>query len=223
MVHASDQTPMLVITQITPIAVLFTLPQDSLPAVAARMRQGTLPVDAYSRDGQVKIAGGKLLTIDNQIDPTTGTGRLKAVFENADRGLWPNQFVNVQLLLDTRKNALVVPAAAVQRGPQGTYAYVVKTDKTVENRPVEVDFTQNNQTALKSGLQPGEFVVTDGQDKLLAGKTQVEIRSGPGANPSAGSQGGPRGASGQGQGMGQGSGSGGHRRGGAQAADTGAR
>jgi multidrug efflux system membrane fusion protein len=222
MVHASDQTPMLVITQITPIAVLFTLPQDSLPAVAARMRQGTLPVDAYSRDGQVKIAGGKLLTIDNQIDPTTGTGRLKAVFENADRGLWPNQFVNVQLLLDTRKNALVVPAAAVQRGPQGTYAYVVKPDKTVENRPVEVEFTQNNQTALKSGLQPGELVVTDGQDKLLAGKTQVEIRSGPGANPNAGNQGGPRGA-GIGQGMGQGSGPGGHRRGGAQAADTGAR
>jgi multidrug efflux system membrane fusion protein len=224
MVHASDQNPMLVITQVTPIAVLFTLPQDSLPAVAARMRQGTLEVDAYSRDGQVKIGSGKLLTIDNQIDPTTGTGRLKAVFDNADRGLWPNQFVNVQLLLETRKDSLVVPAAAVQRGPQGTYAYVVKPDKTVENRPVEVDFTQNNQTALKSGLQPGEIVVTDGQDKLLAGKTQVEIRSGPGANTGSGNQGGPRGAGmGQGQGMGQGSGPGGHRHRGEQAADTGAR
>jgi multidrug efflux system membrane fusion protein len=119
-VHANDANAMFVITQLQPIAVLFTLPEDSLPDVSRQMAKGTLDVEAYSRDDQNKLASGKLLTIDNQIDQTTGTGRLKAVFDNKDNALWPNQFVNTRLLLNTRKASTVIPAAAIQRGPQGT-------------------------------------------------------------------------------------------------------
>ncbi|HEX6802642.1 MAG TPA: efflux RND transporter periplasmic adaptor subunit [Terriglobales bacterium] len=169
MVHASDTNPMLVITQLQPITVLFTLPEDQLPTVAQHMRQGVLEVDAYSRDDQTKLATGKLLTIDNQIDQTTGTGRLKAVFTNEDAALWPNQFVNVHLLLTTQKNATVIPAAAVQRGPNGDYVYVVKPDKTVENRSVNVALTQGLVSEIASGVTPNEIVVVDGQDKLQPG------------------------------------------------------
>jgi membrane fusion protein, multidrug efflux system len=175
-VHASDQNPMLVITQLQPIAVIFTLPEDSLPVVARRMKQGALPVDAFNRDDQTKLASGKLLTIDNQIDQQTGTGKLKAVFDNNDGVLWPNQFVNVRLLLDVQKNSIVIPSVAVQRGPQGTFVYVVKQDKTVEARPVTVALSQSNQSAIASGLQLGESVVTDGQDKLQNG-AKIEPRS----------------------------------------------
>jgi membrane fusion protein, multidrug efflux system len=177
MVHASDANPMLVITQLQPITALFTLPEDNLPAVSRHMAQGSLPVEAYSRDDQTKLATGKLLTIDNTIDQSTGTGRLKAVFENADSQLWPNQFVNIRLLLEVKKNAIVVPAAAIQRGPQGSFVYAVKPDKTVEVRPVNVALTQNNVSVVASGLNPGDMVVTDGQDKLQSG-TKVEPRSG---------------------------------------------
>jgi len=179
MVHATDTNPLLVITQLEPIAVIFTLPEDSLPSVAQHMRGGPPPVEAYSRDDQTKLATGKLLTIDNQIDQSTGTGRLKAVFDNKDNALWPNQFVNVRLLLEVRKDATVVPAAAIQRGPQGDYAFVVKPDKTVDMRPVVVSLTQDNVAAVSSGLAPNEVVVTDGQDKLQAG-SKVEL---PTANP----------------------------------------
>lgn len=175
MVHASDQNGLLVITQLQPIAALFTLPEDQLPEVAKHMSSGSLVVEAYNRDNQTKLATGKLETIDNQIDPTTGTGKLKAVFANAEHTLWPNQFVNVRMLLEVKKNSVVVPAAAVQRGPQGTYAFVVKPDKTVELRPVQVGLTQQNVAAITSGLNPGEIVVTDGQDKLQAG-SRVEPR-----------------------------------------------
>jgi multidrug efflux system membrane fusion protein len=178
MVHASDQNPMLVVTQLQPITVIFTLPEDQLPEVARQMRRGTLEVDAYSRDDQTKLATGRLLTIDNEIDQTTGTGRLKAEFPNLDNALWPNQFVNVHLLLQTIKNALVVPAAAVQRGPQGTFAYVVKQDKTVEVRPVTIAMTQGTESAISQGLNSGDMVVTDGQDKLQAG-SHVETRAAP--------------------------------------------
>jgi len=178
-VHATDQNAMLVITQLEPIAVIFTLPEDSLPTVVKRMRQGTLAVEAYSRDDQTKLATGTLLTIDNQIDQTTGTDRLKAVFDNKDGSLFPNQFVNVRLLLDVRKNSTVIPSVAVQRGPQGSFVYVVKSDKTVEARPVTVALAQSNQSAIGSGLQPGEIVVTDGQDKLQNGaKVETRTRSG---------------------------------------------
>jgi membrane fusion protein, multidrug efflux system len=180
-VHATDTNPILVITQLQPIAVIFTLPEDNLPTVAQHMRGNTLQAEAYSRDNQTKLATGKLLTIDNQIDQTTGTDRLKAVFDNKDNALWPNQFVNIRLLLEVRKNSTVIPAAAVQRGPQGSYVFVVKPDKTVEVRPVTIALTQDNASAVGSGLSAGELVVTDGQDKLQAG-TKVEI---PTNNPSA--------------------------------------
>ena len=170
-VHATDQNGLFVITQLHPIAVVFTLPEDSLPSVAQRMKQGALEVDAYARDNQNKLASGKLQTIDNQIDQQTGTGKLKAIFENVDGVLWPNQFVNVRLLLNTRKGSVVVPSAAVQRGPQGTFVYLVKPDKTVEVRPVTVALAQGNQSAIASGLQAGDQVVTDGQDKLQPGMT----------------------------------------------------
>ena len=176
MVHAADTNPLLVITQLQPIAVIFTLPEDNLPAVQKAMRQGTLVAAAYSRDDQTKLATGKLETIDNQIDQSTGTAKLKAVFNNEDNALWPNQFVNVRLLLEVRKNAIVVPAAAIQRGPQGNYAYVVKSDKTVEVRQVNIALSQGNQIAISSGISPGELVVTDGQDKLQA-DAKVDFRS----------------------------------------------
>ena len=173
MVHANDTNPLLVITQLQPIAVIFTLPEDSLPVVAQHMRAGTLRVEAYSRDDQSRLASGSLLTIDNQIDQSTGTGKLKAIFDNHERALWPNQFVNVRLLLEVRKNSTVLPAAAVQRGPQGTFAYVVKGNSTVEVRPVTLALTQGNVTAISQGVAPGEVVVTDGQDKLQNGSKVV--------------------------------------------------
>src|SRR6478672_4924914 len=179
MVHASDTNPLLVITQLQPIAVLFTLPEDSLLNVSQHMHKGTLPVEAYSRDDQTKLATGKLLTIDNQIDQTTGTGRLKAMFDNPNDELWPNQFVNVHLLLETRKNATVIPSAAVQHGPQGNYVYVVKPDKTVEVRNVSVALTEGNVASIASGVAPGDVVVVDGQDKLQAG-SKVDPHSGGG-------------------------------------------
>jgi multidrug efflux system membrane fusion protein len=168
-VHASDTTPMLILTQLQPIAVIFTLPEDQLPAVAQRMHAATLPVDAYNRDDQTKLATGTLQTIDNQIDPTTGTAKLKAVFDNKDNKLWPNQFVNIQLLLETHNNSTVLPTAAIVRGPQGTFVYAVKPDKTVEARNITIALTQGNSTAVSAGVSPGDTVVTDGQDKLQTG------------------------------------------------------
>ena len=188
-VHASDTNPLLVITQLQPITALFTLPEDQLPEVAKRMRKAPLEVDAYSRDDSTKLASGKLLTIDNQIDQTTGTGRLKAVFTNEDSVLWPNQFVNIHLLLETLKNATVIPNAAIQQGPQGSYVYVVKPDKTVEPRQISTSVSEGNLTAITSGLSPNEIVVTDGQDKLQVG-THVETHqqsAGPGASHGAAS------------------------------------
>lgn len=177
MVHATDTNPLLVVTQLQPIAVVFTLPEDNLPTVAQHMRNSTLTVEAYSRDDSTKLATGKLLTIDNQIDQTTGTGKLKAMFENNDNNLIPNQFVNARLLLEIRKGATVVPAAAIQRGPQGSsFIYVVKPDKTVEVRNVNVALTQGNDSLIASGLAPGDLVVTDGQDKLQAG-SRVEVHT----------------------------------------------
>jgi len=192
-VHASDANPLLIITQLQPIAVLFSLPEDQLQTVAQHMKAGTLTVEAYSRDDQTKLATGQLGTIDNQIDQTTGTGRLKATFQNKDSSLWPNQFVNARLLLESRKNAVVVPSAAIQRGPQGTFAYVVKADKTAEVRQVTVSLAQGNLSAIGQGLAEGEIVVTDGQDKLKAGMT-VDATA---------AAGGRRGAQGAGQSPGQ--------------------
>jgi membrane fusion protein, multidrug efflux system len=149
--------------------VIFTIPEDNLPSVLKRLRQGGMTVDVFSRDNRNHLSTGSLLTVNNQIDQTTGTVRLKAVFDNNDSMLWPNQFVNARLLLDVKKNATVVPSAAVQRGAEGTYAFVVKADNTVEVRPVKVGVTEGNLVAVNQGLDPGEKVVTDGQDKLQAG------------------------------------------------------
>jgi multidrug efflux system membrane fusion protein len=175
-VHASDTNPMLVLTQLQPIAVIFTLTEDVLPSVSQHMNRGTLRVDAFSRDDQTKLATGKLLTIDNQIDPTTGTAKLKAVFDNIDNVLWPNQFVNAKLQLETRKNSTTVPTAAIQRGPQGTFVYAVNPDKTVQDRPVTISLTQGDTTVITAGLSPGDTVVTDGQDKLQRG-SRIEPRA----------------------------------------------
>ena len=138
MVHATDTTGMLVVTQMRPIAVIFTLPEDQLPEVLAESHKGTLKVQAYSRDDQTVLATGKLETVDNQIDVTTGTAKLKAVFDNTDGALWPNQFVNIHMQLSTAKNALVVPMAAIQRGPDGSLAYVVGADKKITIQPVVI-------------------------------------------------------------------------------------
>jgi multidrug efflux system membrane fusion protein len=180
-VHANDTNAMFVITQLQPIAVVFTLPEDDLQAVSKQMAKGKLAVEAYSRDDQTKLGSGTLLTIDNQIDQSTGTGRLKAVFDNKDNALWPNQFVNVRLLLEVRTNSTIIPAAAIQRGPQGTYVFVAKSDQTVSVRPVTVAFTQENLSAINNGLTPGEVVVTDGQDKLQDG-SKIETRPAAGGS-----------------------------------------
>ena len=177
-VHASDANPMLILTQLQPIAVIFTLPEDVLPNVAQQMRRKPLEVDAFSRDDQTRLATGKLLTIDNQIDPTTGTAKLKAVFDNKDSKLWPNQFVNADLLVETRKNSTVVPTAAILRGPQGAYVYSVNPDKTVQDKPVTIALTQGDVTVVSQGVNPGDTVVTDGQDKLQRG-SRIEPRGGP--------------------------------------------
>src|SRR5262249_8063674 len=143
------------------------LPEDSLQDVIKHMGQEELAVEAYSRDDQTKLASGKLVTIDNQIDPTTGTVRFKAMFDNRDLSLWPNQFVNIRLMLTVRKDAIVVPLAAIQRGTQGTYVYTVKNNHA-NLQPVKVDITQGNISLISSGVQEGDQVVIDGQDRLQA-------------------------------------------------------
>jgi membrane fusion protein, multidrug efflux system len=173
-VHAADTTGLLVITQLQPIAVLFSLPQDQLPDVVAKMRSGKqLEVEAYDRDNSEKIVTGKLLTIDNQIDTTTGTYKLKAVFDNTKNELFPNQFVNVHLLVDTKKNVVLVPSTAVLRGSRGTYVFAVNAGNAVTVKNVKVSNTTGNLAGVSSGLDDGEVVVVDGQDKLKDG-TLVE-------------------------------------------------
>jgi multidrug efflux system membrane fusion protein len=169
-VHATDTNGLVIITQVQPISVIFTLPQDQLPQVFAKIHKGVqLNVEAYDRDNTQKIASGKLLTIDNQIDTTTGTYKLKAVFNNEDNILFPNQFVNTHLLVDTKRNLSLLPLAAIQRGPQGTYVYVVGDGNTVKIQPVTVAQTTGGTVGISDGLQPGQIVVTDGQDKLQDG------------------------------------------------------
>jgi membrane fusion protein, multidrug efflux system len=175
-VHAADTTGLAVITQLQPIAVDFSIPEDNLPQVIQDMRKGQqLPVDAYDRELKSRLAAGTLETFDSQIDQTTGTIKLKAIFPNNDSSLFPNQFVNVKLLVDTKRDTVLVPAAAIQRNPQGAFVYVVKPDHTVEVRTVTVGATQGDVVALDSGVTPGELLVTDGLDKLSAG-TKVSVQ-----------------------------------------------
>lgn len=173
-VHASDTTGLLVITQLQPISVIFTLPQDQLQQVLIKLRGGgQLPVEAYDRDDLTKIADGKLATIDNQIDPTTGTYKLKSTFSNENNVLFPNQFVNVHMLVDTKKDLVIIPAAAIQRGPQGTYVYVVSGGDTVNIRIVTLAQTTGNNIGISAGINSGDIVVIDGQDKLQDGSKVV--------------------------------------------------
>jgi multidrug efflux system membrane fusion protein len=186
-VHASDTNGLLVITQLQPISVIFSLPQDQLPQVNAKLRSGAqLVVDAYDRDDTSKIASGTLQTIDNQIDLTTGTYKLKSMFGNADNALFPNQFVNVHLLVDTKHNLTIVPAAAIQRGPQGTYIYAVAKDPATKDTiakiySVTIAQTTGDSVGLSAGLNPGDAVVVDGQDKLQDG-TKINPSPSPGTN-----------------------------------------
>jgi membrane fusion protein, multidrug efflux system len=183
-VHATDTNGLLVITQLQPISVIFSLPQDQLPQVMTKLRSGTqLPVEAYDRDDTAKIATGKLQTIDNQIDVTTGTYKLKSIFSNENNTLFPNQFVNVHLLVDTKRDLTVVPAAAIQRGPQGTYVYAAGNDNTAKIRTVTIAQTTGNSVGLSAGLNPGDVVVIDGQDKLQDG-TKINPSPASGGNGS---------------------------------------
>jgi multidrug efflux system membrane fusion protein len=181
-VHASDTNGLLVITQLQPVSVIFSLPQDQLPQVNAKLRSGVqLVVDAYDRDDTAKIASGKLQTIDNQIDVTTGTYKLKSIFSNEDNALFPNQFVNVHLLVDIKRNLIIVPTAAIQRGPQGTYVYAAGNDNTAKIRAVTIAQTTGNSVGVSAGLNPGEIVVIDGQDKLQDG-TKISPTPATGSN-----------------------------------------
>jgi membrane fusion protein, multidrug efflux system len=170
-VRANDpNNGLAVITQLQPIAVVFNIPEDDLPKVLTKMRSGQpLAVDAYDRNLKKKLATGTLLTVDNQIDPNTGTIKCKAVFPNEDNALFPNQFVNARALVDTKKDASIVPAAAVQRSPQGTFVYVVKEDTTVEMRNIVVGPSEADEVVIDKGLAPGEVVVIEGVDKLQRG------------------------------------------------------
>ncbi len=184
-VHATDPNGLVVITQLQPITVVFTIPEDSLPPVLAKLKAGELlPVEAFDREQKRRLTTGSLLTVDNQIDPNTGTVKLKAIFPNEDNELFPNQFVNARLRLDVKHGSTVVPTTAIQRGPQGVvFVYVVKADQTVEVRPVTVGVTQGDEAAIETGLFPDEVVVVDGTEKLREGsavdvKTRTQTQTG---------------------------------------------
>lgn len=220
-VHAADTTGLLVVTQLQPISVIFTIPEDRLPDVLKLTQGGhKLAVEAYDRSGATHLASGSLLTVDNQIDPTTGTVKAKAVFDNKDGALFPNQFVNIRLILQERPNAIVIPAAALQTGSQGTFVFVVKpgdppadlldngsTGVTpaqrsgkggakanaganggagqntphfyVEARPVKVELTEGTQVILNGGVNPGDPIVVDGQEKLRNGSRVIPRQANP--------------------------------------------
>jgi membrane fusion protein, multidrug efflux system len=204
MVHASDASGIVVITQLEPITVVFSLPADRLPQVLAGFRAGkTLPVAAFDRDMRNQLASGTLSAVDNQIDPSTGTVRLRATFPNQDGALFPNQFVNASLLVDTLQSAVLIPAAGIQRSPQSTYVWLVKPDTTVEMRDVDVALTEGDTAAIRKGLASGDRVVVDGVDKLQPGTrvavTAAEARAGGGpqaTGPGPGAPAGPDRASG---------------------------
>ncbi|MDE3196161.1 MAG: MdtA/MuxA family multidrug efflux RND transporter periplasmic adaptor subunit [Acidobacteriota bacterium] len=185
-VHASDQNGLLVITQLQPISVYFTIPEDTVQQVMSKLRTGAkLPVEAFNRDNSQKLASGTLLTVDNQIDPTTGTSKLKAVFDNKDNTLFPNQFVNIRLLVDTKRQQVVIPSQAIQHGQQGNFVFMVGDDSKVKMQTVVPDITLDDKglTSITNGLSTGAPVVTDGTDRLQDGTT-VRVRR-PGEDPLA--------------------------------------
>ena len=176
-VHANDANGLVVITQLKPISVVFTLPAQALNRIRTESAGDDLAVLAIDQDGTNVLARGKLAVIDNQIDTTTGTIKLKATFPNNDLRLWPGQFVNARLLLTVRKNSAVVPASVIQRGPEGAFAFVIKDDQTVDVRPVKVALVEQGEALVDDGLRPGEQVVVDGQYKLQKG-SRVKISDG---------------------------------------------
>lgn len=182
-VHASDSTGLVMLAQLRPINVIFTLPQDVLDEVARAQAHGSLKVFAFKRDDVTQLAEGKLALIDNQIDPSTGTIRLKATFPNDDNALWPGLFVNARLLLTVRKDAATVPQSVVQRGPNGLYAYIIKPDRTVAMRPIKVGQVRDGVALIDQGLVAGEEVVVDGQYKLHPG-SRIDARP-PAPRPAA--------------------------------------
>jgi multidrug efflux system membrane fusion protein len=185
-IHSTDTNGLCVITQLKPISVVFTLPQQNWPQIQQLTSSGSkLPVVAYDRDSRAPIDQGVLSVVDNQIDPTTGTIKLKATFPNDKLALWPGQFVNVRLLVETRKKGLTVPASVIQRGPQGTYAFVIKADGTVEVRPVQVAQIDAGIALIDQGLSPGEQVVVDGQYKLQDGSSVTIQHQGGAASGSS--------------------------------------
>ena len=175
-VHATDTGGLVIVTQLQPITVIFTIPEDSIPTVLERLQRGVrLPVEAYDREYRRKLAEGALLTIDNQVDPTTGTVRLKAEFPNADYRLFPSQFVNARLLIDTQRGATVVPTAAIQQSPRGSFVYVLRPDRTVGIRQVTVGVTDGDDVSIERGLAVGEQVVVEGAERLRDG-SPIELR-----------------------------------------------
>lgn len=199
-VTPSDTNGLVVITQLKPISVLFTVPEDNLQAILKRLQQGAkLPTTALDRSSTKTLAQGVVQSTDSQIDPTTGTIKLRATFPNDDEALFPNQFVNIRLLLDTHKNVVIMPTAGVQRGVPGTFVYLVNPDNTVSVRKIELGITDGDNVEVKSGLQPGDKIVIDGADKLRDG-AKINVRTeadtnvtpaGPSAGPSTGSSAAP--------------------------------
>ena len=177
LVRANDQMPLVVINQVSPIYVSFGIPEALLPDLRRYMAQRQLEVQAVPPNEAIAPALGTITFVDNQVDQTTGTIRIKATFPNSNRRLWPGQFVNVQVRLTSNPNAIVVPTVAVQAGPEGQYVYVVKSDQTVEMRPVEVERTAGQETVLKQGVKPGETIVIDGQLRLVPG-SRISIKGG---------------------------------------------
>jgi multidrug efflux system membrane fusion protein len=176
MVHSSDASGLLTIVQTRPISVIFAVPEDNLPQILKKMQEGRLVVEAFDREMKERLATGELVTIDNQIDLSTGTVRLKAVFENKNNELFPNQFVNARLVVAVEKDAVIVPSEAVQRNPQGAFVFVLNTDDTVSIRPVKPGVTQAGETAISEGLNADERVVVNGTERLKDGG-KVEVRT----------------------------------------------
>jgi multidrug efflux system membrane fusion protein len=191
-VHASDSTGLFVITQLQPISVYFTIPEDNVPQVMNKLRASAqLPVEAFNRDNSKKLANGYLLTVDNQIDPTTGTSKLKAVFPNEDNALFPNQFVNIRLLVDQKPNQIVIPSVGIQHGQSGPFVFLAGEDSKVKIQNVTPDIVlDNDTTSIAAGLNEGDPVVVDGTDRLQNGSV-VRVRK-PGEDPLAAARGGGR-------------------------------
>jgi membrane fusion protein, multidrug efflux system len=185
-IHPTDANGLVVVTQIEPISVIFTLPETDLPEIQQQQQQTTAPLTvlAYSQDGKIKLDEGKLTLVDNEILQTTGSIRLKAEFSNQAHRLWPGELISMRLLLDTRHDGLTVPASVVQQGPQGAYAYVINPDSSAEIRPLKVAQVSDGQALIDSGLEANEQVVVDGQYKLQPG-TRVTILHGKAAEEAA--------------------------------------